>query len=271
MFTETSDLKQVLHFLRDRLYLSVPHELFDRYLWFYGYTEEAQHHVVYGRRRDHVHFAVGTKDGSLTAAAAVHPGRPMSRVDLHAIDPQSAVDMVDFLMGLRKRRRLSITVADETMALALAGRLRAQPTGGNVKYYTDKQPETPEAPVRELFAGDEYVLEQLHPRRWPAFRAFLSLGTRFFALITDGKLRAMCGLAQLTAMQAQVIGVETFDPSDRRKGYGSAVAAVAIREGLRDTPIVTWSTSQTNEPSCRTAESLGMRPYYALKTITATE
>ncbi len=65
MVTETTNVKPLLRFLCERLYLSVPHELFDRYLWLYHDLEEVQHKTVYGGRSDQPRFVVAQTKGTV--------------------------------------------------------------------------------------------------------------------------------------------------------------------------------------------------------------
>jgi len=264
MVTETTNVKPLLRFLCERLYLSVPHELFDRYLWLYHDLEEVQHKTVYGGRSDQPRFVVAQTRGTVTGVAAILDNGSTLVTKAHAVDGEALADLVAHLATIRDRHELHLTFADEAMASAAAKSLGTVVERGTTKYYGQRPCGQSKLPVREMEACDEPYLAGVTPRRWPAYRQFLELGTRFFGLVLDGRLKAMCGLSQLTGLQTQIIGVETFDMADRQKGYGKAVSALALHEGLRDAPIVTWSTSLGNVASCRTAESLGMRPYYAL-------
>ena len=59
-------------------------------------------------------------------------------------------------------------------------------------------------------------------------------------------------------------GVETFDESNRMKGFAKATCGFALNETLKSMDIVTWSTNLGNISSCITAKSLGFNKYYAL-------
>lgn len=109
--------------------------------------------------------------------------------------------------------------------------------------------------------NDLNYLEIITPRRWPAYKEFIESGIRFFGIIKKGFLVSMCGLAYLNYSQSQVIGIETFDQNNKRCGYAKRIASRAVQEGLMDNKYVTWSTSIKNEASCKTAESIGMKPY----------
>ena len=264
MITETTNVKPLLRFLCEQLYASVPHELFDRYLWLYNDLEEVQHKTVYGGRSDQPRFLVARTKGTLTGVASILDNGSTLVTKAHAVDGESLAGLVAHLATTRNGHELHLTLADQAIAEAAAQSLGTVVERGATKYYGQRPCEGSRLPVREMDACDEPYLAGVTPRRWPAYRQFLEFGTCFFGLILDGRLKAMCGLSQLTGLQTQIIGVETFDQADRQKGYGKAVSALALREGLREAPIVTWSTSLGNVASCRTAQSLGMRPYYAL-------
>ncbi len=266
MLVETSDLGCLIRFLRDHTFSTVPRGLFDRYLWMYGDLEKAQHETVYSRRHDQLTFYALPGDPANAAIAAVtrRMGSLIIRAD--ALDEPSFSALLRQLQATYSKKTVSMTMRRPEFATIVQGALRSEVSNGTTKYFTDREPtgQTVPSPAIEMTYKDEHYLTGIRPRRWPAYRQFLRQGVRFFGLINNGELKAMCGLTQITAFQSQIIGVETFHTSDRRKGYGKAVSMVALHEGLKQGMYVTWSTTLQNEPSCRTAESLGMKPYYHL-------
>ncbi len=266
MLVETSDIGCLIRFLRDHTFSTVPHGLFDRYLWMYGDLEKAQHETVYSRRHDRLILYELPGDPTSTAIAAVtrRIGNLIIRAD--ALDQPSFDALFRQLRSIYSSKTVSMTVCRPEFATLIQGALRSQVFNGTTKYFTDHEPtaQTGLSTTIEMTNKDEHYLTGIRPRRWPAYQQFLRQGVRFFGLINNGELKAMCGLTQITALQSQIIGVETFHACDRRKGCGKAVSMAALHEGLKQGTYVTWSTPLGNEPSCKTAESLGMRPYYRL-------
>ena len=246
----------------------MPPELYDRYLWFYRDLEQTQHELVYKGRRGACSYLIAGTDAITNGVAAIRRRTRVAEVNAHSRDSQTLLDLLAYLANRRGRGLVRLTVAeDEALANAAGTILCSSPRQGSVKYYTNQVPVAPALPVREMALEDGRVVARLRPRRWPAYRTMIGVGTRFFGLIVEDEIKAMCGLVRLTGFQSQIIGVETFGVAERRKGFGKAVSSLALKEGLRDASFVTWSTSQGNAASCRTAESLGMRPYFRLFTI----
>jgi hypothetical protein len=264
MIEKTKNLTGLLRYLRDNAYRAVPPMLFDRYLWLYNDLEPLQHDTVYGSRADRKSIYHLSDHSGIKAIAVVQPKGRSLQVSADAVREDYMEQLIQHVLNEDKRRKLSLTLCNEHIATCIAQAYGRSVTPGAVKYFTSDSPKSSSLPVREMFAQDEAYLEAIQPRRWPVYRVFLQNGIRFFGLIVGGHLKAMCGLTQLTCFSSQVIGVETFDPADHCKGYAKAVCSHAIRESLSCSPIATWSTSQQNVASCRTAESLGMQPYYRL-------
>jgi hypothetical protein len=138
---------------------------------------------------------------------------------------------------------------------------------GTIKYFVTENAPLGASRIIEMRRADEVYLEGVRPRRWSAYQVFPEQGIRFFGLIEGDTRVSMCGLTPLTAFAYQIIGVETFAQNRRRQGNAKEVCAYALQERLRSAKAVPWSTSLRNAAGCKTAESLGFRPYYKLYVI----
>ncbi len=59
------------------------------------------------------------------------------------------------------------------------------------------------------------------------------------------------------------VDVDTFDPSERQKGYATLAAMTLIRETLPNGDVPLWETTESNWASRRLANKLGFRPHEA--------
>lgn len=262
MWRETYCAKHLLQYLRQHTYRDLPEALFDRYLWLYAEVEEIQHQVVYGMtQKTDLCLYEAVEDGHITAIATVWPENGKLEIEFDAPQAWALDRFLEEMPAQYKGRPLSLTVSNLESAYHGAMLLDSPFIPGKVKYYTSQAAPLSELPVKEIGKDDE------HPVQLDYFWRFLSFGQRSFGLFLDNRFRTMASLVHLTCLLAQIISVETFDEAERIKGYAKAVCALALNEGLKDAPIVTWSTSLDNTASCRTAESLGMQPYYALYEI----
>ena len=259
MWRETYCAKHLLHYLREYTYQGLPPELFDRYLWLYAEVEDFQHQVVYGfSQKSDLHLYEAVEDDRITAIATAITEDGTLKVKFDALQDEALDQFSQDILVEFKDVKVSLTVKNIQNAHRAAKLFNSDLTFGKVKYYTCKSVLLSDLPVKEIGMTDE------HPAQLNYFWRFLTVGQRSFGLSLDNRFRTMACLFQLTCLQAQITSVETFDETDRHKGYAKAVSALALREGLKDAPIVTWSTSLDNTASCRTAELLGMKPYYAL-------
>ncbi len=262
MWRETYCAKHLLLYLRNLPYRNLPPALFDRYLWLYAEVEEIQHQIVYGMtQKPDLCLYEAVEDDHITAIATVLPEDDTLKIKFDA--PQ-ALALDRFLLDMPvkyKNMPVSLTVSNLESAYHAAMLLDSAWIPGKVKYYTCQAVPLSELPVKEVGMEDQ------HPAQLDYFWRFLPLGHRSFGLFLDNRFRTMASLVQLTSLQAQIISAETFNEAGRNKGYAKAVCALALNEGLKDAPIVTWSTSLDNIASCRTAESLGMQPYFTLYEI----
>ncbi len=261
MWQKTVNFKHLLHYLRDNTYHSLPPELFDRHLWFYKEVEEFLHRLELMTDQDMLLLYDDLEDDQVVAIASVQKKGADLSINFDSLQTDRLNALMPLLVSRFPNQQAVMRFCKPEIAAQAAGLLHAAEIPGKVKYYTCQAAPLSDLPVKEMGKEDEY------PVQWSNYEQFLFLGERLFGLRMDGRVRAMCGLLQLTAFQTQIVAVETFDEADRRKGYAKAVAAYALREGLKDAPIVTWSTSVDNTASCKTAESLGMKQYYALYEI----
>jgi len=268
MYRETHSLEKAFQYLQDYLYPDVPAYLYDRYLWFYRQLEELQHHLVYGRKPWNITvFENADPSGETRGIAHVKDELLRVSVLLDATSLEGLEELLSILSKRAKGRRVRITVPRRDLAEHLAGLLGTTHTAGTLRYFATENAPLGESRIREMHREDEIYLEGIRPRRWPAYQVFLDRGIRFFGLIEGDTLVSMCGLTPLTAFAYQIIGVETFAQDRRREGNAREVCAYALQEGLRSAKVVTWSTNLRNLASCKTAESLGFRPYYKLYVI----
>lgn len=258
MWQKTANFKHLLNYLRDQTYHSLPPELFDRHLWFYKEVEEFLHRLELMTDQDMLLLYEDFEDDQVVAIASVQKKGADLSINFDAFRPDHLNGLMPLLTSRFPNQKVVMKFCKPEIAARAASLLQTTVIPGKVKYYTCQASPLSDLPVKEMGRWDEY------PIQWSNYEQFLFLGQRLFGLRLDGRVRAMCGLLQLTAFQTQIVAVETFDKADRRKGYAKAVASFALQEGLKDAPFVTWSTSVDNMASCKTAESLGMKPYYAL-------
>lgn len=262
MWRETYCAKHLLRFLRNYTYRELPSELFDRYLWLYAEVEEFQYQVVYGfSQKPDLHLYEAIENDRISAIATVLLKDGTLNIKLDTLQDWTLDQFLLDILAQYKDVQVSLTVSNFQHASRIAKLLNSEVVFGKVKYYTNQAVPLSDLPVKEIGLTDE------HPVQLDYFWRCLPFGQRSFGLSLDDRFRTMASLVQLTCLQAQIISVETFDEFDRHKGYAKAVCALVLNEGLKDAPIVTWSTSLTNTVSCRTAKSLGMKPYYGLYEI----
>lgn len=250
-----------MHYLRNHTYHELSPALFDRHLWLYKEVEEFLPRLESITEQDQLLLFEDIEDDQVVSIATVRIKDSTLSINFVSFQGERLDSLIELLTSHLQIKQVTVSVCHPEIATHAASLLHAPVIPGKVKYFTSQAVPLLDLPVKEMGREDEY------PVQWSNYEQFLFSGQRLFGLQLDGRVRAMCGLLQLTAFQTQIVAVETFDQADRRKGYAKAVAAFALREGLKDAPIVTWSTSVDNTASCRTAESLGMQPYYALYEI----
>lgn len=81
----------------------------------------------------------------------------------------------------------------------------------------------------------------------------------YFGLKHDEMIKATCGLAPITKNHFEVIGLNTYDLNNRRKGYAKKLSEYVIFKALERGRIVTWQTQLDNIASRKTAESLSLK------------
>ncbi len=260
---------RLMHYLSRYRYADLPSTLFDRYLWLYAEVEKAQHQLVYAPVQPTFRLYENSPSRAETRGIAyVEKDGNQLKVLLDAVDGNGLDDFIGKLKAENPSTDITITVPDEHLGTFLAHLLGWECTPGAIKLYTDQTAPPGPYPAREMFAEDESYLAAISPRPWTAYQIMLQVDYRFFGLTgQQDQLISMCGLVQLTAFRSEIIGVETFAPQDRGKGYAYSVCALALDEGLRSTPVVTWSTKLNNHPSCKTAQYLGFKPIYSLYTL----
>ncbi|MHB1355997.1 MAG: GNAT family protein [Anaerolineae bacterium] len=262
MWRETYCVKHLLHFLRNYTYRDLPSALFDRYLWLYAEVEEFQNQVVYGfSQKPDLHLYEAIEYDRISAIATVLLKDGILYIKLDSLQDWTLDLFLLDILAQYKEAQFSLTVSNLQHASRIAKLLNSEVVLGKVKYYTTHVVPLSDLPVKEIGLTDE------HPVQLDYFWRCLPFGQRSFGLFLDNCFKTMASLVQLTCLQAQIISVQTFGESDRQKGYAKAVCAFVLNEGLLNAPIVTWSTSLSNIASCRTAESLGMKPYYGLYEI----
>lgn len=101
---------------------------------------------------------------------------------------------------------------------------------------------------------------------WPNLRAFLDHGIGYIYKSEDGHIASAC-FSVASAKGFQEIVINTYDQSDRKKGYGSLVARAFIKKCLQRRLTPVWNAYETNLPSVKIAEKMGFKlqaklPYY---------
>ena len=139
------------------------------------------------------------------------------------------------------------------------------------KYFLDYVPtfnSNEDIYVRELSASDKKYFKEIILSDGSKidyfsekFSEFLDEGTRYFGAFKDNKIISTVGLIMLTAFRSEIIGLQTYNMEDRRKGYASSICKLAIEEGLKETSVITWTAVENNVASNKTAKKLGMKKY----------
>lgn len=275
MYEMSRNTSLVLDYLKCEIYGGLPFTLFDRYLWFYSEIEELVHKLAYGKPVPYSQLYIHAKKQDVIGVAYLHLRDNEAELLIDVKESVASKSMIKELLDKLTRQdligykisKMRIVVSKNVLAEQIKQVLNQDYLKGGVKFYSQKPVAFLDDRVREMHKDDEYLLDKLPTRVWGGYQFMLESGYRFFGLIDGNELLSMCGLSRLTAFQNQIIGVETFNDRDRQKGYAKAVCSLAMCTALRDTNIVTWSTNLNNVASCRTAESLGFRPYYSFYTF----
>ncbi len=269
-YQSTNNIAKCMRYLQQYRYAGLPAVLFDRYLWFYAELEEIQHGMVYGLYNQRPAWLYENISENFTSSgiACLFTKEQQLTILLDAGDDNGIADFFHQLSGERPGEKATIIVPCQQLAESISSVLGWENTPGAVKYYADTVPAGSTSAARELFEDDEHYLESIQPRYWPGYRAMISTGYRFFGIMEDERLISMCGLVPLTLFHGEIIGVETFSPQDRCKGYARKVCSLALREGLKDYSVISWSTNLKNVASCKTAQSLGFKLMFNLFSLT---
>jgi len=125
-------------------------------------------------------------------------------------------------------------------------------------------------PINQMMADtfESAVLRDNIQEFWPDFQTFLKQGIGYFYLSETNQIVSAC-FSVASAKGYQEIVINTYDRSDRQKGYASMVAQAYIKKCLKRKEIPVWNTYETNWPSVRIAEKMGFKlqakqPYYEL-------
>lgn len=247
-----------LHFLRTCTYAHLDPTLWDSHLWLYGDLERGL--GQFAGWRDQGRLFVHEADAAVGGIALLTG----STVLLDTRSPD--VPVTSWLSDIVKKRNdgVSVEAGHQHVADAIAEIPGAVLTGTHVRLFTC----APAAPVHpageELFAGRGYRFW----RNWESLDALLGVGYRVFGLRgDDGQMLANAGLWPLSVRRSDLVMVGT-DPRHFRKGYASAVAALALKSGVDCARMVTWGTELSNEASIGVARKLGFRELVAVRHLT---
>lgn len=257
----------LLDFLQEYSFSQIPDELWDKYLWLYG--ELLQPLAVAISDVDLSSFTMCTLQEN-TKTVGIAFGRLADtglNVHIECIK-ESVINL--FISELQRVNHpiVRINVRQKRLAQFIQ---RYYPQykliGSAKKYYTRKLPELNDDTcyIRELDANDVTLFDSMTfsngSSGWPEFPSILEEGIRYFGFFVNDSLIAKAGLAKITAFRSEIIAVVTFEEKNRRKGYARTVCSYALKEGLKQSRICTWSCNVKNTGSRKTAESLGMTEY----------
>jgi|GEM_PF-4643252 len=179
----------------------------------------------------------------------------------------AAVPVTAWLCNLATQRHetVSVVAARQHLSDAILEVPGAQAAPADVTLFTCTRAGNVRPAGKELLQGQGY-------RFWENVLAsldtFLKTGFRVFGLRGDeGRIVSTAGLWPLSIRCVELVMVGT-SPAHLRKGYASAVSALALDAGLRTAQMVTWRTGLSNVASVGLARKLGFRELVVLHHLT---
>ena len=168
-------------------------------------------------------------------------------------------------LATQRHEAVSVVAARQHLAAALLRVPEAQAALGRVTLFTS----APAADIRS--AGEELALGQTY-EFWEnvlsSLDEFLKGPFRVFGLRGDeGQIVSTAGFWPLSIRSAELTMVGT-NPAHLRKGYATAVCALALEAALRTARMVTWRTGLANAASIGLARKLGFRELMVVRHIT---
>lgn len=143
-------------------------------------------------------------------------------------------------------------------------------TGYRLAYYFDEADFIRQAGISGSLEGVHKIDETLKKQEnsaelidnicefWPSLSDFLKRGVGYYLLEQEGRIASAC-FSVAAADPYQEIVINTYEQTNRKKGYGSLVARAFINECLEKGAIPVWNAYETNIPSVRIAKRMGFK------------
>lgn len=256
MYKKMDHHELLLNYLQEHTYRTLSPHLWNHHLWLYKDLIKLLSipFIKPAARSTNIQFYTLMAFDDITGIAVIKETNSEIYIDISTSTSMGVMPLINAHSS--KEKTIKITCDQEEIAKHIAMETSQDITLGNCYYsYQHDSISHYHTRVREITLEDTQRYENID-----YLGPILTMLT-YYGYFSDGDVVSSIGIAPLSPFHAELIGLTTYKDLHRRKGYGKAVAQVAVENALKSYAIITWTTQLTNLASHRTAIRLGFQPY----------
>lgn len=249
---------QMIRFLKNKIYNSLPEELWDRYLFMYNKLLNLMDYpfIIPGKRVDNLEFYIDEHNSVIDGLICKEVFQ--NKVNFYIIFTEDYKPSAEFLIKEIKNINQSVNVycLSKEFKEYLIEELQGDLINSIIKLYRNAVPLNVNSECcNQIGQADLYKHKEISYLKYPS--NFLT----FYGYMDEEKYIAICGIAPINVNRGEIISVNVLDPGLKRRGYGKKICEFGMNDMLELFKVYTWTANEENQGSVALATSLGFNEY----------
>lgn len=256
MYIKYENVFEILNYIKEVIYNSVPEKLWDRDLLIYNKLTKIMDYPFTEPqyRCNNIEFYIDKSESSINGLICKEIFEDKITYFIYGNNFHNVREFLNEQL-IENSMNIEIDTTDEKIKEHILSSFNFELKFSHIKYYTEQISK----------ALNIYTCERIYEDTIELYRelSYLEYPIKllpYFGYKADDKFVSICGIAPINNIKAEIIGVRTVE-SHRNNGYANDVCNYAMAYISKNFKIFTWTTTEDNAASRSLANSLGFKEY----------